>query len=158
MTGLVQTVCEALDKRCLARGKLNKDGCKVSLKDAPGPRLIIDFDKPGSPLGPSQTRCDYLFVADGDKSSGWVAPLELKNGRLHANQAVRQLRAGARAAEQLVPSGEQIKFRPVAVSGSASKAERNRLKGKDGGIRFHGCVEPVRLLSCGAPLTEALGK
>ena len=158
MIDLVRTFRETLDKRCLGNGRLNKQGCKVSMKDAPSPRLVVDFDKPGSPLGPSQTRCDYLFVADGDKSSGWVAPLELKNGRLHANQAVRQLRAGARAAEQLVPSGEQVKFRPVAVSGSTSKAERNRLKGKDGGIRFHGCVEPVRLLSCGAPLTEALGK
>ena len=51
-------------------GRLRKEGCKVSLNDAPEPRLIVDFDKPGSPLGQNQTRCDYLFVADSGECVG----------------------------------------------------------------------------------------
>ena len=157
MTGLVQAVREALDEGCLVEGGLSKQGCKVSLRGSPRSRLIVDFDKAASPLGPDQTRCDYLFVAEVDQGPGWIVPLELKRGRLHADEVVRQLRAGALAAEQLVPSGEQVRFRPVAVAGSAPKAERNKLRGNGGRIRFHGCAEAVRLMSCGSPLAGMLG-
>ena len=51
MTGLVKAVAGMLDQRCMVSGRLKKEGCAVSLKDAPAPRLIVDFDKPGSPLG-----------------------------------------------------------------------------------------------------------
>ena len=157
MTGLVEAVGKKVDGACVT-GRIKKDGCSISLNGAPQPRLIIDFDKPGSPLGPDQPRCDYLFVAEVAGGPGWIVPLELKRGRLHADKAVRQLQAGARAAEQLVPSGAQVRFRPVAVAGSTPKDERNRLKGKGGKIRFHGRAEVVRLLSCGAALTEVLGQ
>ena len=157
MTGLVRTVRETLDKGCLVDGGLTKQGCKVSLRGTPRSRLIVDFDKPASPLGPDQTRCDYLFVAEVDEGPGWIVPLELKRGRLRADEAVRQLQAGALAAERLVPSGEQVRFRPIAVAGSTPKAERSRLKGKNGRIRFHDCAESVRLMSCGAPLARMLG-
>ena len=158
MTGLVETVRFALDPKCIVSGKLKKDGCVVSLKDAPAPRLIVDFDKPKSPLGRSETRCDYLFVAEVAGGSGWIVPLELKRGRLHADEAVRQLQAGARAAEQLVPLSARVSFRPVAVAGSTPKDERNRLKGKGGKIRFRGCAEVIRLLPCGAALAGVLGQ
>ncbi len=78
MMGLVEAVNAALDKNCTVSGKLKKKGCAVSLEGAPEPRLIVDFDKPGSPLGKSETRCDYLFVANGERCAGWIAPLELK--------------------------------------------------------------------------------
>ena len=126
----------------------------MSLAAAPKPHLIVDFDKPGSPLGPHETRCDYLFVAEGD--IGLVAPLELKRGRLHAREVVGQLQAGASAAEKLVPPEEPVKLRPVVASSGRSKAEISRLKAKGNRIRFHGRLEPVRLMSCGGPLVGAL--
>ena len=156
MTGLVQTVRGSLDEGCLVGGGLKKQGCKVSLEGSPRPSLTVDLDKPGSPLALDQTRCDYLFVAEVDGGPGWVVALELKRGRLHADEAVRQLQAGALAAEQFVPSGEPVRFCPVAVTGSAPKAARNRLKGKEVRIRFHGCAEAVRLMSCGNRLAVAL--
>ena len=128
------------------------------LGGVPSPRLVVDFDNPGSPLGPSERRCDYLLVAEvREEGGGWVAPLEMKNGRLRADHVVRQLQAGAAAAEKLVPAGLQVRFRPIAAAGSMPKAERNKLKRK-GGIRFHGREEAVRLMSCGAPLATALDR
>ena len=128
----------------------------MSLAAAPKPHLIVDFDKPGSPLGPHETRCDYLFVADGQGDVGLVAPLELKRGRLHAREVAGQLQAGASAAEKLVPPEEPIKLRPVAASSGRSKAERIRLKAKGNRIRCHRRLEAIRLMSCGAPLVGAL--
>ena len=157
MTGLVENVRNTLDQRCLVNGGLKKRGCKVSIKGAPSPRLIVDFDKPGSPLGSHQTRCDYLFFAEDAEGLGWVAPLELKRGRLHADEVVRQLQAGACAAEELVSSNEPVTFRPVAASGRKSKAERNKLKSKGSRVWFHGRAKAVKLISCGAPLAGALG-
>ena len=121
----------------------------VSLKDAPRPRLIVDFDKPGSPLGQSETRCDYLFVANGGRCADWIAPLELKRGSLHAGHVVRQLRAGATAAEGLVSRNKKVRFRPTAVYGGIHKAQINK-------VEFHGRVEAIRLIKCGASLTKAL--
>lgn len=158
MTGLVEDVREKLAPECLVSGRLKKMGCAVSLKNAPKTRAIIDFDKPGSPLGPDESRCDYLFVAEGDGGPGWVAPLEVKKGSLKAGEVLRQLRAGASAAEKLVPRGAPVAFRPVAVSGSTPKAEWHRLKDRSAKVRFHNCAEAVRVLSCGEPLMKALGR
>ena len=156
MTGLVKRVRDKLDSRCLVEGKLNKAGCRVSMTGVTEPRLVVDFDKPGSPRHPDTPLCDYLFIAEGENGLGWVAPLELKRGRLHADEVVRQLRAGAVAAERLVSDEERIEFRPVAATGSTPKAERNRLKNRNNRIRLYGRMEAVRLLSCGDRLIKAL--
>ena len=155
MNGVVAAVRKNVDKSRLVK-RCRREGCAVSLAEAPESRLIVDFDKPASPLGSDSTRCDYLFVAEESGGSGWVAPLELKKGQLHAGEVVRQLQAGARAAECLVPPGIPVAFRPVAVSGNVPKAERDRLRNKSSRIRFHGRGEPVRLIPCGARLVQAL--
>ena len=156
MTGLLEGVSRVIDGDCLVKGGLNKDGCKVVMTDAPSPRLIVDFDKPGSPLAADATRCDYFLVAEGEHAHGWVAVLELKRGRLRADQVVRQLRAGASAAEKFVPRNEAFRFRPVVASGSVPKYERTKLRDKANMIGFHEHKEPVRLMSCGARLAMAL--
>ena len=131
---MVQTVCDTLDDGCLRSGGLNKNGCSVPLKGTPSPRVVVDFDKPGSPLDRNETRCDYLVVAEVKKEGrGWVVPLELKRGRLRANHVVSQLQAGASAAEKLLPAVLQVRFRPIAAVGSVPKAERNKLKREGGG-------------------------
>ena len=97
---------------------------------APRPRRIVDFDKPGAPLPPHATRCDYLLIAEGSDNCGWVVPLELKRGRLEVNQVVGQLRAGASEAEKLVSQDEACRFRPVVAVGNVPKSERQKLKEK----------------------------
>ena len=156
MTGLVKKARKKLDDtRCLVSGRLRKDGCSVSMTDVAAPRLIIDLDRPGSPLGPNATRCDYLLIVDGKDGPGWVAPLELKRGRLHAGKVVRQLQAGAAAAESLIGSEDQTKFRPIAACGNAPKAERNELRKTINRIRLHGRTEAIRLVTCGDRLVQA---
>lgn len=156
MTGLVNAVCKVVHKKfsgkCLTK-TCSRPGCGVSLKDAPSPRLIIDFDKPGSPLGQRDTRCDFLFGAEDNDESGWVAPLELKSGRVDASEVLKQLRAGARVAEEIVPQNAKVNFRPVLAYKGIPKAERTALKSK---VRFRNQTEALRLIKCGSRLTQAL--
>ena len=49
---LVKRVRDKLDTRCLVNGRLKKEGCKVSMTGVTEPRLVVDFDKPGSPRRP----------------------------------------------------------------------------------------------------------
>jgi len=119
--------------------------------------VIVDFDKPGSPLGPSDQRCDYLFVADAADRDGWVAPLELKRGRFHAGEFVRQLQAGANAAEKLVPRSAKARFRPIAVVGGAmTKEEWSISRQKRNAVRFRGRRELLRSLKSGQRLADEL--
>jgi len=150
----VEAVRAKVGDGCLDR-KCEKDGCKVSLEGAPQPHLIIDFDEPDSPLGKSQTRCDYLFVADGNRNGGWVVPLELKRGRYDASEVVKQLEAGRKVAEDIVPGKTKVRFRPVLVFGrtphSAEILELRRSK-----IRFRGSEKRIESMKCGGGLTEKL--
>jgi len=157
VTGFVKKVRGALDPRTLAPGRLSKNGCGVKMTNLPALRLIIDFDKPGSPLGPNAPRCDYLVITEDQQKIGLVAPLELKRGQLHADQVAKQLQAGANAAEKLIAQDEAVRFRPIAASGRVSKHERTRLKSRANMVRFHGSSEPIRLIQCGDPLLQALG-
>ena len=124
------------------------------MTDAPSPRLIVDFDKPGSPLAANATRCDYLLVAEVEHADDWVVVLELKRGRTDADEVIRQLRAGASVAEELIPPSEPVRFRPVVASGSTSKHERNLLRSKS--VQFHGHTKTVQRIKCGAPLFQEL--
>ena len=156
MSGLVQRVRANVDNRCIT-ARIRKQGCRVSLDGAPAPRLIIDFDKPGSPVGSSTQRCDYLLVAKDANGEGWVAPMELKSGRFDTSQVVGQLRAGAQAADQLVPQNEKVRFRPVAVFGrTLHKAEHFWLKQKRNRVRFRGSHPTVQLMRCGGILADQL--
>ena len=153
---LVESVRRKVDPKCLV-SRMRKAGCAVSLKDAPKGRLIVDFDKPGAPTRGDGPGCDYLFVADGAPDEpGWIAPLELKRGGLRASDAVRQLRAGAEAAERLVPGGLQHSFRPAVACGSIHKLERAALRENRNRIAFRGRLEAIRLMTCGDKLMKAL--
>lgn len=128
----------------------------MSLAGAPQQRLIVDFDKAGSPLGPADTRCDYLLLAEPSCGDLWVAPVELKKGDADLGKSIEQLRAGAQAAECLVSKevAAGAIFRPVLASGGIDKNERKNLK--DERVKFYDRKEPVRRIKCGAPLMAAL--
>jgi len=156
MTPLPDLVRKKVDPRCLTKGGVGKGGCTVNMAHAPTPRVVIDLDKPGSPLGPDEKRCDYLLVAAGGPEKNLVMVLELKHGQLDTKKAVSQLQAGAAAAEKLIPKRRKVRFRPVAVSGSRRKHARDDLRKPENRIVFHGQPEVVQLLSCGGPLTKVL--
>ena len=152
MTELLDAVRNQVFPKCLTE-RCSRPGCPVPLTNAPSPRLIIDFDKPGSPLSERETRCDFLFIAEEGNNPGWVAPLELKGGRVDVSEAIKQLQAGASVAEALVSQDLKVNFRPIIASGNIPKAERAALKRT---IRFHGNSMPVRRIRCGAPLIQGL--
>ncbi len=154
--GLVDGVRENISKQCIS-SRCRRGGCSIALQGSPNPRLIIDFDKPGSPIGQNETRCDFLLIAEeGNDESGWVAPLELKNGGVDASEVIEQLRAGASAAEEIVPQNESVRFRPIAAHRGIHRAELIKLRNKASRIRFHGQMEYVRLMTCGAAIVEKL--
>ncbi len=155
MKSLPDLVRKSTDPLCHADGKLKKKGCAVKLDNAPAPRLVIDLDKPGSPLEPHEKRCDYLLVAT-DQSKDLIVALELKHGPLDANKAISQLQAGARAAETLVPKDRAIRFWTVAVFRGSRKHERKKLREPRNRIEFFGRRESVRSLACGGSLIDVL--
>lgn len=161
MTGLVDAVRGRVSPECLV-SECDKDNCSVCLQDAPEPRLIVDFDRPDSPLKPKQKRCDYLLVAEPPGKTGWVVPMEFKSGsstnriRRVITEVVEQLQAGACVADKLVPKDKPVDFLPVAVF-SARKYRRIKLRDLRRKVRFRDENKTARWLTCGQSLTEALG-
>ncbi len=151
MNGFAHGVRQRIaDRRCLV-ADVDKDGCSVSLTDAPPSRAVVDLDADGSPLGPTRVKCDYLFFADPNL----FAPIEFKNGEPNVKSAARQLRAGAGAADALAPRDRAIVCRPVLVSRSLRRQHQIDLRKE--AVQFRGRPERIRRLACGASLTEAFG-
>ena len=155
MTDLVEAVREKVKDSCISK-RCKKDGCGISLKSVPKQRLIIDFDKPGSPLGQADKRCDYLLVANGSADRNWLVPLELKKGRVDAKQVVKQLKAGVNIAQKLIPSDIKVDLRPVVAHRGIDKAEREELKKQRSKVSFRNLRESVRLINCGDELNKKL--
>ena len=104
------------------------------MKDAPTNRVLIDLDSDDAPVRRNQERCDYIFVAQANDTR--VAALELKGGKLDASEVVRQLRAGARLAERIVPADAPVRFAAIAVHGGGiHRKERVDLALRSSGLR-----------------------
>ena len=154
MADIVNLIKKKLSDGCFAK-KLKKEGCSVSLKDAPVPSITIDMDKRQAPVGQNEAKCDYIFI--GGSGNVFLMPLELKKGKLDASQIVKQLQAGANIAARIIPRGEHVRFRPVGVCGGKIHPDQRRqlLQSE---IRFNGQRPTVELLNCGDPLIKALRK
>lgn len=153
---LVSKVRHIVDEDCLANRCL-KNGCRLKLNDLPGDFLLIDMDHEKAPTGSQlEKKCDYIFVGDANNGA-WVAPLELKRGKLQVSEVLPQLQAGAKIAERIVPRETQTRFRPIAVyGGELHTDEYSRLRHKR--IQFFNQREPVRAVRSGSSLLSALGK
>ena len=154
MTDFMRTLLKRLNWQKIPREKIKNRQCHISLEGAPQSHLVINFDKPDSPLGKNQTKCDFLFIAESEKDHAWVVPIELKKKELRADKVIKQLQSGARVAEKLVPSDIAVMFRPVIASGSCHRHELNILKNQK--IRFRDCSEIARRIKCGGKLNDTL--
>ena len=96
-------------------------------------------------------RCDFLLVSD---CGNWVAPLELKKGQARAGRVSRQLQAGAREADKLIPAEERTEFRPVVVSGEISRHDLNLLKRQK--VSFRGRKATAARIRCGEHLSQGV--
>ena len=149
MNGLTHGVRSRIDDpTCLVDG-IEMGGCGVSLSDAPYPNVVVNLDEPGSPLGPAQTKCDFLFFADPDL----VAPIEIKNGAPGIAKATKQLQAGADAADRLAPRDLAIDFQPVLVSKSLRRQKQMELR--QARVRFRNQPAKISRVACGDSLTAA---
>lgn len=116
------------------------------------PFVLIDLDDPASPTGGTGVRCDYLFIGS---EKNLVAPLELKEGPPRASTVVKQLRAGARIADSLIPTdGTRIAFRPVIIFKGMPPRERREFTKSENKIWFRGKSSFVTLHKCGKPLDQ----
>lgn len=80
----------------------DKDKCRVDLEEAPQVRIIVDMDCIALPISSAGKRCDYLFVGE-DGNVTWVAPIELKSGKLSVSAVLKQLEGGIRMANMWLP-------------------------------------------------------
>lgn len=153
MADLVADVNDELRLRgqsaCLVT-RLRKGGCSLRLNSAPASRLILDLDREGAPVGPQDTKCDFLFFAD----KNWVAAIELKAGRLDASVVVRQLQAGAEIVSSLVSRGREIAFRPIVAHSGGHRKEINDLRASK--VRYRSQEVPIKAVSCGSLLNNAI--
>ena len=148
---LVDAVASRIDDRCRVT-KCNKAGCTVSLRGTPPERLVLDFDKPGSPLSRDATRCDYLVVAAGAGEPSWVATLELQSGTAKG-KVIAQLQAGTDAAGRVIPARAQVVFRPVVVARAFHRELMRQFRRTK--VRFHDVSEHVSRIRCGACIADA---
>ncbi len=146
----------ACDPSCFVK-TCKRGRCAVGLAGAPRPRAILDLDSEGSPLGPAQARCDYLFVADGETGGpGWFAPIEITAGRSKSAVRIRdQLQAGADVVAHLLPGNLQLKFVPV-LTGKLKRHEQSLLRKDACKVAFRGQRRLVRRIDCGGRLAGAL--
>lgn len=150
---LVRTVRDQVSEGCLV-ARCRKEGCSISLREVPAARLIIDCDHQDAPLDRNRKHCDYLFFADATDGADWIIPMEFKGGQVKVGSTVRQLQAGARTIERLVPQHKEVRFRPTAVHKGIHSQQRRQLKRRP--VHFHGRSVIVRLLPCGARLVRVL--
>ena len=149
---MIKAVQAKVGRNCLAT-TYRRQGCKVDMKDAPQPFVVINMDCDDLPVDRSDGVCDFIFVSDDDC---WVAPLELKRGNLSASEAARQLRSGARFADRIIPKNARVRFLPVVVVGRVRPDERRNLLKHDYKVSFRGERMAIEVLKCGRPLIQAL--
>ena len=154
MSGTVAEIALIIPDSCLTT-HCNKDKCRVNLAEAPPVRVIVDMDCNALSIPNDWKRCDYLFVGE-DHDATWVAPIELKSGRLSVSAVLGQLEGGARMANRWLPQGATIQFAPVLAHGKT--IHRNDLKAlRDKKLQLRGQRKGITVIKCGDRLTKALG-
>ena len=134
--------------------EIERPECTLSLCGTPRPYLFIDLDLPGSPLGPSDRRCDYLTFIDNVGGMPCVAPVEFKSTL--RGKIVEQLQAGANEAERHVPNEFKCQFRPISVIKRFPKGRRKNIRRPVSFVSFRGGSEPIRIVACGDKFVDAL--
>ena len=153
---MMASVAELTEKvpDCCHAARCDRDQCKVNLNGTPLNRVIIDMDCEALGLI-NETRCDYLFVSEEDKTT-WVAPIELKGGKVGSvTRVANQLRGGAELAAELLPPGIAFRFVPVlAHKKPIHRLDRKQLRREK--IRLRGIVRMIETVRCGDLLVKAL--
>ncbi len=135
----------------------SRDGCRVYLEGLPDERIIVDVDKAFAAHGRQGRHCDFVVFMLEDGRKLLAVPIELKSGRVDVSQAVEQLQAGAKFAEEFLPKRSEVGCRLVLFHGCGmNRIDRSRLNRKK--IRFRGMDLTVKTMRCCSPenLAKAL--
>ena len=153
---LVTEVIQKINGDCLAQ-RCRKNNCSLTLNDLPDQFILVDMDHGKAPTRSEfGKKCDYIFIGE-DNEEAWVAPLELKGGKLKASEVVEQLQSGARVADHILPSAARTRFRPVvAYRRRIHRAEQKRLQSSR--VRFRSQERLIKRVKCGTSLMDALNK
>ena len=151
MNSLVDTVSRRVPSESLTTST-RKEGCSVSMRDAPAKRILIDIDR----VSADGQKCDLLFIGEDDDNA-WVAPIELKSGSFNGESVTRQLQGGADIASRWLTSKDRFRFAPVLAHGKGvNKRDLKRLR--EIKIKLLGQTQQTLLIRCSAPLRTALAK
>lgn len=156
MTGLVDEFAKKYPNAQETSLTLNKEGCRVPLRNFPCSFVVIDLDKQGSPLSRQENRCDFVFVSENLDGRCIFSPLEFKKGALDASRVVEQLQSGANLLKDHPTFSGNAKLVPVAVSGQHSKAQLGKLAKTGYQVRFNGKFFKIRNMKCGNSLADTL--
>ena len=154
MESIVAHVRRKIPSECCV-DRCEKEGCALGLAGVPPSRLLVDLDEPGDHVDVNATRCDYLFIGE-QEGTVWFAPLELTKGHAEAAKFERQLQAGAKIAEGIIPATARVQLRPIAAyGGKLHRIQRDRISKLR--VRFRRQKAAITLTKCGAALAAALG-
>ena len=139
-------------------------GCCMSLLGIPEPYVLISLEHGTAPRhlnhsrGRNHPHCDFLLIAGDDENGGpWVAPIELTIGNKHSDLLLRQLRAGADIADDLLPPDVSFKFRPIfAHDGRLHQHLITEVIKQSNYIQLRNEIEPIELTRCRATLANTL--
>ena len=151
MSSLVDSVSRRAPSESLTTST-RKEGCSVSMRDAPAKRILIDIDR----VPATGQKCDLLFIGEyGDNA--WVAPIELKSGSFSGADVARQLQGGADIAIRWLTSQDRFKLVPVLAHGKGvNRRELKALRGVK--IRLRDERRQAQLIRCVGQLQTALAK
>ena len=161
-------IVEAVRAKTKASSQTNcccDSGCCMSLEGIPEPYVLINLEHDDAPRhrdhSPSHNHphCDFLLIAGDDDDGGpWVAPIELTTGNKDGHLLLRQLRAGADIADDLLPVDVSFRFRPIL----AHDGRLNRyvitevLYRQSSNVQLRGESEPIELTHCRETLADSL--
>ncbi len=140
-------------------------GCCMSLEGIPEPYVLINLENDAAPRHRDHSRhynhphCDFLLVAGDDENGGpWVAPIELTTGNKDGDMLLRQLRAGADIADDLLPPDVSFRFRPILAHDGRlhDYVITEVLRQQSSNIQLRDEFEAIELTRCRETLAGAL--
>ena len=157
MADILNDVLSKVPEKCRAK-QCREAKCSLKLNNLPKPYVLIDMDCKELEH-PAGNRCDFIFVSDEDvinKKDAWVAPIELKSGRLNPGQVILQLQSGADFADTIMPQNIKVQLIPVVASGNTSYRPSEFEEFRKYPVKFRQVRAYIKLAECGENLSKQL--
>lgn len=152
MSSLIDIITNTVPSRCQV-GQCARDSCSVRVRGYLEKYVLVNIDCSALGIPRDEIRCDYILVAEITQTT-WIAPIELKSGRIKGAHARSQLEAGAVLLDSWLPEDALCRFVPIL----ARKREPHPLDLAQlrQGVNFRGKKVQIVLLDCGTPVHLAL--